>query len=141
MLGYFKADNPGVLEPPEDRIYDTGDIVDIDQHGYVTILGRAKRFAKIAGEMVSLTVVEGYATAIWPGQMHAAVSIPDDKKGEQVIMLTDMKGADRTQMLDYAKTEGIAEIMIPRTVQIVDELPLLGTGKLDYPSIQEMVAG
>ena len=141
MLGYFKADNPGVLEPPEDRIYDTGDIVDIDQHGYVTILGRAKRFAKIAGEMVSLTVVEGYATAIWPGQMHAAVSIPDDKKGEQVIMLTDMKGADRTQMLDYAKTEGIDEIMIPRTVQIVDELPLLGTGKLDYPSIQEMVAG
>jgi acyl-[acyl-carrier-protein]-phospholipid O-acyltransferase/long-chain-fatty-acid--[acyl-carrier-protein] ligase len=141
MLGYFKADNPGVLEPPEDRIYDTGDIVDIDQHGYVTILGRAKRFAKIAGEMVSLTVVEGYATAIWPGQMHAAVSIPDDKKGERVILLTDMKSADRAQILDYAKTEGVAEIMIPRTVQIVDELPLLGTGKLDYPSIQEMVAG
>jgi acyl-[acyl-carrier-protein]-phospholipid O-acyltransferase / long-chain-fatty-acid--[acyl-carrier-protein] ligase len=141
MLGYFKADNPGVLEPPEDRIYDTGDIVDIDQHGYVTILGRAKRFAKIAGEMVSLTVVEGYATAIWPGQMHAAVSIPDDKKGERVILLTDMKSADRAQILDYAKAEGVAEIMIPRTVQIVDELPLLGTGKLDYPSIQEMVAG
>ena len=141
MLGYFKADNPGVLEPPEDRIYDTGDIVDIDQHGYVTILGRAKRFAKIAGEMVSLTVVEGYATAIWPGQMHAAVSNPDDKKGERVILLTDMKSADRAQILDYAKTEGVAEIMIPRTVQIVDELPLLGTGKLDYPSIQEMVAG
>jgi len=141
MLGYFKADNPGVLEPPEGQIYDTGDIVDIDQHGYVTILGRAKRFAKIAGEMVSLTAVEGYATAIWPGQMHAAVSIPDDKKGEQVILLTDMKGADRAQMLVYAKTEGVAEIMIPRNVQIVDELPLLGTGKLDYPAIQEMVSG
>jgi acyl-[acyl-carrier-protein]-phospholipid O-acyltransferase/long-chain-fatty-acid--[acyl-carrier-protein] ligase len=141
MLGYFKADNPGVLEPSKDQTYDTGDIVDIDQHGYVTILGRAKRFAKIAGEMVSLTAVEGYATAIWPGQIHAAVSIPDDKKGEQVILLTDMKGADRAQMLVYAKTEGVAEIMIPRNVQIVDELPLLGTGKLDYPAIQEMVAG
>ncbi len=140
MLGYFKAENPGVLEPPEDQTYDTGDIVDIDQNGYVTILGRAKRFAKIAGEMVSLTAVEGYATAIWPGQMHAAVSIPDEKKGEQVILLTDQKDADRAQLLDYAKTEGVAEIMIPRTVQIVDELPLLGTGKLDYPAIQEMVS-
>ena len=140
MLGYFKADNPGVLEPPEDKTYDTGDIVDIDQNGYVTILGRAKRFAKIAGEMVSLTAVEGYATAIWPGQMHAAVSIPDEKKGEQVILLTDQKDADRAQLLDYAKTAGIAEIMIPRSVQIVSELPLLGTGKLDYPAIQEMVS-
>lgn len=139
MLGYLKATNPGVLEPPEDKTYDTGDIVDIDRNGYISILGRAKRFAKIAGEMVSLTAVEGYASAIWPGQMHAAVSIPDDKKGEQIILLTDMKGADRAQMLDYAKTEGVAEIMIPRTVQIVDELPLLGTGKLDYPAIQEMI--
>ena len=91
--------------------------------------------------MVSLTAVEGYATAIWPGQMHAAVSIADDKKGEQVILLTDMKGADRAQMLVYAKAEGVTEIMIPRNVQIVDELPLLGTGKLDYPAIQEMVSG
>tara|TARA_Y100001936_G_scaffold249062_1_gene298387 strand:- start:12412 stop:15747 length:3336 start_codon:yes stop_codon:yes gene_type:complete len=139
MLGYYKADKPGELEPPEDNIYDTGDIVDIDQHGYVTILGRAKRFAKIAGEMVSLTAVEGYATAIWPNQMHAAVSVPDDKKGEQVILLTDMEGADRAQLLEYAKSAGIAEIMIPRTVKVVDSLPLLGTGKLDYPAIQEMV--
>ena len=66
MLGYLRYEQPGVLEPPEDGWYDTGDIVDLDAEGFVTILGRAKRFAKIGGEMVSLGAVEEFTTAPAP---------------------------------------------------------------------------
>jgi acyl-[acyl-carrier-protein]-phospholipid O-acyltransferase/long-chain-fatty-acid--[acyl-carrier-protein] ligase len=85
MKGYLRAENPGVLEVPKDGWYDTGDIVEIDDEGYVKISGRAKRFAKIAGEMVSLTAVEGILNKLWPDDDHVVVSMPDDKKGEQLI--------------------------------------------------------
>ena len=138
MLGYLKADAPGVLEPVPDGWYDTGDIVDIDDKGFVTIKGRAKRFAKIAGEMVSLNAVEGYAASVWPDHPHAAVSLPDPRKGEQVILITEKQEADRAALMDFAREKGIAEIMIPKTVVPVDKLPLLGTGKIDYPRVTEM---
>jgi len=66
MLAYLKADNPGVLVPPEEGWHDTGDIVAIDRDGYLTIKGRAKRFAKIGGEMISLAAVETLASELWP---------------------------------------------------------------------------
>lgn len=141
MLGYLRSENPGVLEPPEDGNYDTGDIVDVDEHGYVTIKGRAKRFAKIAGEMVSLTAVETYAAAVWPDHMHAVVSLPDPRKGEQLILVTENAEADRADLLVYAQANGIAEIMIPKTIQPVDQVPVLGTGKVDYVGVGELAQG
>ena len=83
MLGYLRAENPGVLEPPADGWYDTGDIVDIDAEGFVTIKGRAKRFAKIAGEMVPLGGVEDLANKAYPKSAHAVVALPDPKQGER----------------------------------------------------------
>ena len=132
MLGYLRAEKPGVLEPVADGWYDTGDIVDIDETGFVTIAGRAKRFAKIAGEMVSLTLVENIAIRAWPDHQHAAVSIEDDRKGEQVILITDDPDADREALLRKAQELGLSEIMVPRTIMITDAIPLLGTGKVDY---------
>jgi len=139
MLGYLKSDAPGVLEKTENQTYDTGDIVSIDEDGFITIQGRAKRFAKIAGEMVSLTAVEGYANALWPGHMHAVINVPDARKGEQLILVTDKVGADRSDLLVYAKNEGIAELMIPKTIHSIDALPVLGSGKVDYVSIKKLV--
>ena len=73
MLGYLKVDRPGVLEPPPEGWHDTGDIVTIDAQGFVTIKGRAKRFAKIGGEMISLAAVETLAGDLWPNALSAVV--------------------------------------------------------------------
>ena len=138
MLGYLKAENPGVLLPPDDGWYDTGDIVTVDDHGYVTIQGRAKRFAKIAGEMVSLSAVEGFVGELWEGSTHAVVSVPDARKGEKLILVTDHSDADRGALQTYAKGNGIAEIMLPREIRKVDKVPVLATGKTDYVKVSEL---
>ncbi len=140
MAGYMKADSPGVLQPPEDGWHDTGDIVTIDERGFIAIRGRAKRFAKIGGEMVSLPAVEGYAAALWPDAIHAVVTRPDPKKGEQLVLLTTQAGASATALQVWARGAGVAELMVPRDIRILDALPVLGTGKLDYVTMSTMVA-
>ncbi len=138
MLGYLRAERPGVLEPPADGWYDTGDIVEIDDEGYVTIAGRAKRFAKIGGEMVSLAAVEAWAGEVWPGSNHACVSLPDPRKGEQLVLVTERADASREALLEFAGTRGIPELMIPRSFVPVEKLPLLGTGKTDFRAVGEL---
>ena len=139
MLGYYKADNPGVLQPPEEGWHDTGDIVDVDEEGYVSILGRAKRFAKIAGEMISLTSVEALVDAVYAEAINAVVAIPDKRKGEQLVLITTHPDAARTDLSAYASENGIAELSVPRTILHVEEIPVLGTGKTDYTEVQKLV--
>ena len=138
MLGYLRAESPGVLEPPEGGRYDTGDIVSMDAEGFVTILGRAKRFAKIAGEMVSLTAVEAQVATLWPGFNHAVISVADARKGEQLVLVTDYREADREAIQAHIKKDGGTELMIPRTIMVVDAIPVLGTGKVDYVEVGNM---
>lgn len=137
MSGYLRASNPGVLEKPEGGWHDTGDIVSIDEDGFIRIKGRVKRFAKIGGEMVSLAVVENCASAIWPDNMHAAATLPDPRKGEQVVLLSDCPDANREDILSWAQNHGVAELSVPKKIFLVDEIPVLGTGKLDYGAIQK----
>ena len=139
MLGYYRAETPLELEPPEDGWYDTGDIVDIDEAGFVTICGRAKRFAKIAGEMVSLSAVEEQAAALWPEAAHAVVSLPDPRKGEQLILLTSQEDANRGGFLAHAQEQGLTELMVPKTILAGTEVPLLATGKVDYVTAKTKV--
>ncbi|MEO0466720.1 MAG: AMP-binding protein [Pseudomonadota bacterium] len=138
MNGYLRASNPGVLEKPEGGWHDTGDIVSIDEDGFIRIKGRVKRFAKIGGEMVSLAVVENCASAIWPDNMHAAATLPDPRKGEQVVLLSDCPDANREDILNWAQNHGVAELSVPKKIFQVDEIPVLGTGKLDYGAVQRM---
>ncbi|HYD31302.1 MAG TPA: AMP-binding protein [Azospirillaceae bacterium] len=140
MLGYLKADKPGVVQPPPDGWHDTGDIVEIDADGFVHICGRARRFAKIGGEMVSLAAVEGHVAEVWPEASHAVASIPDLRKGEQLVLVTTQADADRTALLAHAHVKDLPELTIPRTILVVDEIPILGTGKTDYPGVQKLVA-
>ena len=102
MAGYLRASNPGVLEPPEGGWHDTGDIVSVDEEGFIRIKGRVKRFAKIGGEMVSLAVVENCASAIWPDHLHAAATLPDPRKGEQIVLLSECPDANRADILAWA---------------------------------------
>ena len=138
MLGYLRADNPGVLEAPPDGWYDTGDIVKIDPHGFVTILGRAKRFSKIGGEMVSLSAVEGKLHVAFPDHLHAVVAVPDAKKGEQLVLFTTDEALDRKRVSDGLKEVGTGDLMIPRNVIVMKELPLLGSGKTDYVTLNRL---
>ena len=138
MKGYLRESNPGVLEETTEGWHDTGDIVAIDEAGFIRIMGRVKRFAKIGGEMVSLAVVENCASAIWPDNMHAAATLPDPRKGEQIILLSDSENANRSDILAWCQNHGTPELAVPKKVFLVDAIPVLGTGKLDYGAIQKL---
>jgi acyl-[acyl-carrier-protein]-phospholipid O-acyltransferase/long-chain-fatty-acid--[acyl-carrier-protein] ligase len=139
MVGYLKADRPGVLQPVAGGWYDTGDVVGVDADGFMTIKGRLKRFAKIGGEMVSLAAVEGYVRRLWPEHAHAVVTLPDPRKGEQLVLVTENPAAGRDALVAFARSEGMAELSIPRTILKVEELPVLGTGKVDYVKVRALV--
>jgi len=138
MLGYLRADNPGHIEAPPDGWYDTGDIVKIDEQGFLAILGRAKRFAKIAGEMVSLALVEARLQQAFPDCQHAVVAVPDAKKGEQLVAFTTSESLDRKTIAEGLKQAGVGELMIPRNIIQLKELPLLGSGKTDYLTLNRL---
>ena len=139
MLGYLKADNPGVIEPPPEGWHDTGDIVTIDAQGFVTIKGRAKRFAKIGGEMISLAAVEMLAAQLWPDIPSAVATAPDPRKGERLVLVTQKKGATRGEFQAFAKQKGASDLMVPAEVVVIDKVPVLGTGKIDMVGVAKLV--
>lgn len=138
MLGYLLADKPGILQAPQGGWHDTGDIVAVDEQGFVSIKGRAKRFAKIGGEMISLTAVESYINKFSPDGHHVVVAVSDKRKGEQLILVTNDEGLSRHTVKEAAKKAQVSEIMIPKTVILVEEIPVLGTGKTNYPEVQKI---
>lgn len=138
MPGYLLPGRPGEIAPPEDGWYDTGDLVEVDELGFVTILGRAKRFAKIGGEMVSLAAAEELVAELVPEAGHALVAVSDPRKGERLVLVTTAKGLDRARLAQGARRAGRVELMVPAEVV---ELPRLATGKTDYPAVQRLVAG
>lgn len=140
MLGYMTADMPGQLKPLEDGWHDSGDITAILPGGYIAIRGRAKRFAKIAGEMVSLGAIEMMVENLWPEDRHAAVAIPDKRKGERIILITTHRPASKSDIQVHTQRSGAPELMIPADVVEVPEIPVLGSGKTDYAAVGKVVA-
>ena len=138
MLGYLRAENPGVLEPPAEGWHDTGDIVAIDAQGFISIKGRAKRFAKIGGEMVSLSAVEAMAADVWPAAISVVVAVPDQRKGERLVLVTANEKATRSDYLAHAKAKGASELAVPAEI-IAAPVPLLGSGKPDYVAATALV--
>jgi len=137
MSGYLRAD--GGIDPPDGGWHDTGDVVSLSDDDWIKILGRVKRFAKIGGEMVSLTAAEDLAAAVWPDCRHAVVALPDPKKGERLILVTDRRDAEPGPLLAHAQQIGAPELAVPRKIIRVPEIPVLGTGKTDYVALQRIV--
>jgi acyl-[acyl-carrier-protein]-phospholipid O-acyltransferase/long-chain-fatty-acid--[acyl-carrier-protein] ligase len=142
MSGYLKAEHPGVLQAPASELgegwYETGDIIEIDDDGFVHIVGRVKRFAKVAGEMVSLEAVEKLAQTASPAAQHAVVSLPDEAKGEALVLFTTDAALNRAALQKKAQESGMPELAVPRRVERIEALPLLGTGKTDYVSLKRL---
>lgn len=148
MKGYLKPDNPGTIEFTSTVVggenwngwYDTGDIVKVDEDNYITVLGRVKRFAKIGGEMVSLVAIEEMISELWPEFIHAVVYIDDLKKGEMLTLFTNKANPEREIITNFMRQKGYAEIYIPKNINFLEQLPILGTGKVDYVTLREMAA-
>jgi acyl-[acyl-carrier-protein]-phospholipid O-acyltransferase/long-chain-fatty-acid--[acyl-carrier-protein] ligase len=136
MAGYLEED--GRLSPPPDGWHDTGDVVEIGPDGWVTILGRVKRFAKVGGEMVSLTAAEALASSLWPQARHAVVALADGRKGERLVLVTDCQEADSHKLIAHAQANGTSELAVPRRIVRTTDIPLLGSGKTDYVAVQRM---
>jgi acyl-[acyl-carrier-protein]-phospholipid O-acyltransferase/long-chain-fatty-acid--[acyl-carrier-protein] ligase len=140
MSGYITADRPGVLQHLATGWHDTGDIVSVDREGYLTIRGRARRFAKIAGEMVSLAMVEMLAASAWSDGMHAAVAVPDPKRGERILLVTTEAGLIVEEFARVLREAGLPDIAVPHEIVVVAEMPLLATGKIDHAGVGSLVA-
>ena len=144
MQGYLSKDYAGndfVRKPETEELgsgwYATGDIVEIDEDGYFKIIGRIKRFAKIAGEMVSLTAVEELAAKVWPEAQHAAIARPDAKKGERIILITNQERAEKGALVKLARELNYGDLYIPSAVISAPEIPVLGTGKTNYVALEQ----
>lgn len=140
MAGYLRPDGGGRIEPPPGGWYDTGDIVRIGPEGHVVIVGRAKRFAKVGGEMVSLALVEALAAEVWPGEPLGAVALPDPRKGERVVVAIADPAASLEALRQRARAAGIAEILVPSEVRVLDAIPVMASGKTDLPRLQALLA-
>jgi acyl-[acyl-carrier-protein]-phospholipid O-acyltransferase/long-chain-fatty-acid--[acyl-carrier-protein] ligase len=144
MSGYYRCERPGILESPASEMgkgwYNTGDVIRVDEDGFLFILGRVKRFAKIAGEMVSLEVAEKIAVAASPAGLHAASALPDPRRGESIVLFTTDRRLTREKLAEAARTHGLPEIAVPRILRHVEGLPLLGSGKLDYVKLKKLAA-
>lgn len=138
MMGYMTAERPGELQSSTDAGHDTGDVVTIDREGFITIKGRVKRFAKIAGEMVSLGAIEMLVQALWPEDMHAVVAVPDRRRGERVVLVTTAEAAEAGALRQYGKQVGADALLIPQDIIKVDAMPMLGSGKTDHAAIRRL---
>ncbi len=143
MLGYLRVDNPGVVEIPptsgNKRVYDTGDIAEIDNKGFLYLRGRAKRFAKLAGEMISLDTVEQMAIHASPQFRHAVISTVDARKGEALHLFTTDEELTRKVLQQASKDLGIPKLAVPKNIHVVDDIPVFASGKTNYPVLMELL--
>ena len=122
---------------PVDGWYATGDVVSVDSAGYVSIQARLKRFAKIAGEMINLQLVEEAASACFSTGLHAAVAAADGRKGERVVLFTTNSQTTRDVLREYFLQAGHSVLYVPSRIVSIAAMPLLGTGKPDYLGLQK----
>lgn len=135
MAGYL---TPEGLSRPTEGWYDTGDVCDVTDDGALVVLGRLKRFAKIGGEMVSLAGVEQMVSTVWSKNRHAVVAVPDEQRGERLILITDHPSPNEAELQEGMKRAGSARLWIPQRIVGNTEIPLLASGKTDYGALHRL---
>lgn len=142
MKGYLNADANATFLAL-DGWYDTGDVVSVDADGYLHVRGRMKRFAKVSGEMVSLTAVEDALAGAFPQYgLHcqtAVITRPDENKGEALIVVTNEPKLTLDEIRDAIKAKGLTNLSVPREIKVVKEIPKLGTGKVNHRELQTLL--
>lgn len=119
--------------------YITGDKGYLDEEGYISIVDRYSRFAKIAGEMISLTSVENAMKTVLPIEAECvAINIPDEKRGERIVLLVANTYQDQNSIEKSIFTADINSLMKPANVITATELPKLGSGKIDYLKVKQL---
>ena len=144
MKGYLNADaNAKFLALG--GWYDTGDIVNVDTEGYLHVCGRLKRFAKVSGEMVSLTAVEDALAGAFPQYglrcQVAVITRPDEDKGEALIAVTNEPRLTLEEIREVIKAKGLTNLNTPRELKVVNEIPKLGTGKVNHRELEAQIRG
>ncbi len=142
MMGYILPDNPGVLVPPEGGWYHTGDVVEIDEIGFVYIRDRIKRFAKIGGEMVSLNAVHEMVCKAYETDgefQYGVVAIPHESKGEQIVLATNNRNVSQDGLHTYIRANAMSELFLPRIILYMEKLPVFATGKADNVTLKKIV--
>jgi len=142
MLGYLNEDSNAAFRSLGGW-YDTGDIVKVDAQGYVHIRGRLKRFAKVSGEMISLTAVEDALAGAFPqyGLKFAAAVIarPDEGRGEKLVTVTNESALTLEQVRAAIRSRGLSGLAAPREIKVLREIPKLGSGKIDHRELEKMI--
>lgn len=142
MMGYILPDNPGVLVPLEGGWYHTGDVVEIDEIGFVYIRDRIKRFAKIGGEMVSLNAVHEMVCKAYETDgefQYGVVAIPHESKGEQIVLATNNRNVSQDGLHTYIRANAMSELFLPRIILYMEKLPVFATGKADNVTLKKIV--
>lgn len=143
MLGYLDDEektNDVIAMLDDKRWYKTGDKGHLDEAGFLSIVDRYSRFAKLGGEMISLTAVEETVRNALndPELEMVAVNLPDEKKGEKVILMI----AKEIELADVKKAmldNNANPLMIPADVKVVEEIPKLGSGKTDFKAAKKLI--
>lgn len=137
MRGYLIS-GQGFVPAPE--WFDTGDIVSVDEKEFVTIQGRAKRFVKVGGEMISLAVVEQHAKQAVGGDAEVvAVCVTDERKGERIELVSTSPLMTKELVRDYWKQHNLSTLTSPYKIHIMKEIPLLGSGKADVTKLTKQI--
>ncbi|MDP2138894.1 MAG: AMP-binding protein, partial [Candidatus Didemnitutus sp.] len=142
MKGYLNADANAKFQALNGW-YDTGDIANVDDDGYVTVLGRLKRFAKVSGEMISLTAVEDALAGSFPQFglrcALAVVAVPDVDKGEKLVAIANEMRLQLADIRAAVRAKGLSNLCAPRELRFVQNIPKLGSGKLDHRELARML--
>jgi acyl-[acyl-carrier-protein]-phospholipid O-acyltransferase/long-chain-fatty-acid--[acyl-carrier-protein] ligase len=143
VMGGYLNGSESARKSLVDGWYDTGDIARVDEDGFVYVLGRLKRFAKVSGEMVSLTAVEDALAGAFPQHgprcMVAVVAEPDEDKGELLVAVSNCAGLTREEVRAAVRAKGLTNLCVPSRIAVVSQIPLLGTGKIHHRELERML--